>query len=233
MRKILDITVFRTPVDTLELLQKKWEYIIQMFSDYIMNSGDDFTEMRETNSYFKKITFSNELSIFTLCTEYIISDTYYKPYIIFSIQIADTGIPSELIENILNDTIRFFSWMFQDDYFIDYDDTYHIFPMNVGKKYSIEDIDWLNMDNRNTKENKKLLDSLLYLHYTLQNNIWDLKVSQWEIDTILAEYTSSWSIEWAMKIAKISNHTATEALIKNILILRTQIHIIISYFTTQ
>lgn len=64
--------------------------------------------------------------------------------------------------------------MYKKDYFVAYDTKFDLIEMNSGKKYSLDDIKNIDTASIASKKNKNLLDSLLYLHYTLDARIQDI-----------------------------------------------------------
>ena len=131
------------------------------------------------------------------------------------------------IESFLNTITRFFSGAFQDDYFINYDTHYSISSMNSGKKYNIEDIERLNINQKDTEENKKLLDSLLYLHYTLERNIQDIFLLEREIGSVIS---SDGILSAQLEASTLRRDETKNSLITNLKTLHKQIEIVLHYF---
>ena len=99
--------------------------------------------------------------------------------------------------------------------------------MNSGKKYSIADIDGLNINQKDTEENKKLLDSLLYLNYTLERNIQDIFLLEREIGSVIS---SDGVISAQLQASTLRRDETKNSLITNLKKLHKQIEIVLHYF---
>ena len=233
MRKLLDITIFLTPIDPVEESIQKSESVKQMMKDYIDNSGDIFVCEDEEKNLYKSLTFSNTLCQFSYAEKTPAWENLRDPWIIFSASFDTEKVEHDIIEWVLDDTIRFFAWVFRDEYFIDYESSYRLSAMNAWKKYALDDISSIDITNRKSKENKKLLDSLLYLHYTLERDLVSLGISHIQIEVLLESKKIEWPLVKNLTVSKIKNQELTDSLLRNIHILRSQIDIVLHYFLTS
>jgi hypothetical protein len=84
----------------------------------------------------------------------------------------------------LNDTIRFFSGLFEGVYFVDVDKKYTLQSMNEGKKYTESDLQSYEFSNGLSATNKIMFDALLYLRFQLKKNILHLEQTQKEVEIL-------------------------------------------------
>jgi hypothetical protein len=155
---------------------------------------------------------------------------YLIPHCNITVEMEDSQLEKELVEDFLNTIIRFFSGTLTQEYFLDYDSIYRIETMNQGKKYSIDDIKNLDTKNIQDTKNKNLLDSILYLHYTLEKQILLLGIEQRDLNNFLEKNTESETIKNVLLVSKERTNITIVNLFANIQIIHRQIQIILGYF---
>lgn len=231
MRTILEIVTFHTPVDSLEITESKEQQIRSMIEDFFVNSWEQFEKIDTNNSLYEISTYTHKNVILSI---HIKQDSemlnYILPHCDIRVEMNDENISKVIVEDFLNTIIRFFSGTLTREYFIDYDSTYQIDTMNQWKKYTIEDIKKIDMNDLYNSKNKSLLDAILYLHYTLNKQILALGIEQIDLDNYLEEHTESNSIKNALSLSRERTSITTENLFINIQIIYKQIQILLGYF---
>jgi hypothetical protein len=228
MRSILEVITFFTPIDTRDIVEKKESAIEDMVLTAMENSAEAFKKNISETQLYRVSSYSIEnirLDISIKKDEYM--DDYYDPHLALEIFIEDGSFQKENIESFLNTVIRFFSGMYRDSYFIFFDSQYEILAMNQGKKYTIDDLKDINIHSIFSEKNKSLLDSLFYLHYTLERRIKE----SFSLDVSLSKIISKEGILIdALNLAKIRKDQVTQNLIQNLKMLHSQIEIVLQYF---
>lgn len=79
------------------------------------------------------------------------------------------------IEYFLNDCVGFFSNVFFDEYFLDVDSSFAIRSAHAGKKLDSSKLTEFDLSEPKSDKNKQMLDSLLYLYYTLIKGITEIE----------------------------------------------------------
>lgn len=232
MRTILEIVTFHTPVDVIEITESKEQKIRTMIADFLINSWENFEEKKTTNDDYE---IQSYILTNTILDVSIKRDNrmynYILPHCIITVSMDDSLFEKTIIEDFLNTIIRFFSGTLVNEYFLDYDSTYNLDEMNQWKKYSIKDIANIDIEWTKKSKNKNLLDSILYLHYTLEKQIFSLGIQRKELDTFLSgKWEKEYSIEY-ISLSKKRTDSTIDGLLKAITILHNQIQIILSYFT--
>jgi hypothetical protein len=160
-----------------------------------MNSGEEFQIKQIKRDTYETLEYTHhDISLSLAIKQDTYMNQYLMPHMILCVDLSNTHLEKSIIEDFLNTIIRFFSGTLSDQYFVEYDTTYRIDNMNQGKKYSIKDIANIDMEELHNPKNKNLLDSLLYLHYTLQEQILSIGIAQHDIDVFLKSPTVSDSI---------------------------------------
>ncbi|MBP9812575.1 hypothetical protein KBC86_04280 [Candidatus Gracilibacteria bacterium] len=228
MRSLLEIVTFFTSLDNRASYEEKEKQIIDMISDAMTNSGEPFQKDEKRDKQYTVISYQIDyLRVeFSIKEDFLMENPYF-PHLILEVFIEEAHFEKENIESFLNTITRFFSGAFQNDYFISYDTRYSISSMNSGKKYSIEDIERLNINQKDTEENKKLLDSLLYLHYTLERNIQDIFLLEREIGSVIS---SDGVISAQLEASTLRRDETKNSLITSLKTLHKQIEIVLHYF---
>lgn len=232
MRTILEIVTFHTPVDIIEITENKEQKIRTMIADFLINSWENFEEKKTTNEDYEIQSYILKNTVLDVSIK---QDSkmwnHIIPHCIVTISMNDFVFENTIVEDFLNTIIRFFSGTLVNEYFLNYDSSYHLDEMNQWKKYSIKDIANIDVEWTKKSKNKNLLDSILYLHYTLEKEIFSLGIQRKELDTFLSwKWLSEYSIEYISMSKKRTDSTIIE-LLKTISTLHNQIQIILSYFT--
>lgn len=231
MRIILEIVTFHTPVDSLEITESKEQQIRSMIDDFLVNSWEQFEKTEINNTLYGISIYKHKNVILTISIK---QDDEMRDYILphcdIRVEMNDANISKDIVEDFLNTIIRFFSGTLTREYFIDYDSTYQIDTMNQWKKYTIEDIKKIDMNDLYNSKNKNLLDAILYLHYTLKEQILALGIEQIDLDNFLQKNTESNSIKNVLLLSRERTNITTENLFINIQILHKQIQILLGYF---
>lgn len=176
MRQIADILAFKTPFENADSFSEKIRRSLTMFRDYCGNASLPVKEVTSTTPTRLEHVFSDaggnvRVSFSSLSN---LSEFSYYPALSIRYELDESVFRKPAIESFLNDNIRFVSGVFFEEYFLDTDSKFHIDAMNSGKKYSVDDLKKFDTAMPNSRENKRLLDSLLYLHYSLMKNIFDI-----------------------------------------------------------
>lgn len=228
MRSFLEIVTFFTSLDNRTSYEEKEKQIIDMISDAMTNSWESFRKDEKRDEQYTVTSYQIDyLRVEFSIKEDSLMENPYFPHLILEVFIEEAHFEKENIESFLNTITRFFSGAFQNDYFISYDTRYSISSMNSGKKYSIADIDGLNINQKDTEENKKLLDSLLYLNYTLERNIQDIFLLEREIGSVIS---SDGVISAQLEASTLRRDETKNSLITNLKKLHKQIEIVLHYF---
>jgi hypothetical protein len=203
-----------------------------MVWDFVMNSDEEF-QMTQTNSdiYETLEYIHHDVSISLAIKQDTHMNQYLMPHMILCVDLSNMHLEKNIIEDFLNTIVRFFSGTLSDQYFLEYDTAYCIDDMNQGKKYNIKDIANIDMEELHNPENKNLLDSLLYLHYTLQEQILSIGIAQHDIDIFLASSTVSEYLVHTVSVSQERTKIIADNLLTNIHILHQQIQILLAYFT--
>lgn len=197
-----------------------------------MNSGEEFQMTHTSSDTYETLQYSHrDVSLSLAIKQDTHMNQYLIPHMVVSVDLIDTQLDRNIIDDLLNTIVRFFSGTLSDQYFVEYDGTYRIDSMNQGKKYNIKDIANIDMEELYNPENKNLLDSLLYLHYTLQQQILSIGIAQHDIDIFLASPTISDYLVHTVSLSQERTQIIAENLLKNIHILHQQIQILLAYFT--
>jgi hypothetical protein len=232
MRNILKITTFHTPIETLTTTEYRQHQIRNMISDFVMNSGEEFQITHTNKETYETLEYTHhDVSLSLTIKQDTHMSQYLMPHMILCVDLSNTHLEKSIIEDFLNTIVRFFSGILSDQYFIEYDSNYRIDDMNQGKKYSIKDIANIDMEELHNPGNKNLLDSLLYLHYTLQEQILSIGIAQHDIDVFLESPTVSSYLLHMVSLSQERTKIIAENLLTNIHILHQQIQILLTYFT--
>ena len=228
MRSILEIVTFFTPIDDRNTVEEKEKAIEDMIILSLQNAGDTFEKNIHTDTQYTITTYT----LMGIQIEISIKndsqmENYYLPHLSLCIFIDEKSLIKENIESFLNTITRFFSWMYREDYFVAHDTKFDLIEMNSGKKYSLDDIKNIDTDAIISKKNKNLLDSLLYLHYTLEKQIHDISSLEQNIEEF---QTSQSEFIGSLYITGMRKDETKKSLIQNRTLLHAQIAILLQYF---
>ena len=231
MRTILEIVTFCTPVDSIEIVESREKQIRDMIEDFLLNSWDQFEKVNTDNALYEVSTYIHKDVVLSVSIKQNSEmQNCMIPHCDISINMNDKNLEKEIVEDFLNTIIRFFSGTFTREYFIEYDSIYKIEPMNQWKKYTIDDIKKIDMNDIYNSKNKNLLDAILYLHYTLEKQILALGIEQIDLDNYLQKNTELNTINTIFSLSKERVNLTTTNLLINIQIIYNQIQILLGYF---
>ena len=186
-RTIADILIFKTPFQDDDIFEKKYKKILEMFQDYIINSWIDLEKQPFENKNYTWINFINkiyEIEI-TFIQKNKTDKINYFPNIIVEYKLDDTKFEKENIINFLNDNIKFIYNVYFDDFFVDYDKSYEINDINKWKKIDYSKLKDFDLDDKKSSKNKQILDSMMYIYYSLIKNIFEINKNTDNINWIL------------------------------------------------
>lgn len=186
-RTIADILIFKTPFQDDDIFEKKYKKILEMFQDYIINSWIDLEKQPFENKNYTWINFINkiyEIEI-TFIQKNKTDKINYFPNIIVEYKLDDTKFEKENIINFLNDNIKFIYNVYFDDFFVDYDKNYEINDINKWKKIDYSKLKDFDLDDKKSSKNKQILDSMMYIYYSLIKNIFEINKNTDNINWIL------------------------------------------------
>lgn len=229
MRSLLEIITFFTPLDERWAMEQKEKAISDMIVLALENAWEGFEKNSKTDTKYTLTQYTLEgIKIEISIKNDSEMNNYYLPHLLLNVSINESKFLQENIEAFLNTITRFFSGMYKQDYFVTHDTKYRLIDMNSGKKYSIDDIGDIDTESITSKKNKNLLDSLLYLHYTLSVRIQDFAKLEEEIHTI---EESSKESAGSILLKNIRKEEVQISLVKNKNLLQSQIEIVLQYFT--
>lgn len=202
MKSICDILVFKTPFENESVFLDKFNKIKEMFEDYIVNSWIPLKLEKYSNNLYEVYDFKNDdiwIDIDFSFKKDLSLDIFF-PAIIVDYKMNESNFDKQNIESFLNDNIKFIFNVFWSDFFVEFDiEKYNIDDYNKWKKLNINELKNFNLDDKTSKENKNILDSMLFLHFNLLKNILNISSSSKEIDIALAEWNS---LEWYLELYK-------------------------------
>lgn len=234
MRNLLEIVTFHNPFTSVEESELKERRVISMIEDYIRNSGEAFVGNQETTESYIIHSYTHSLAIINLSIKLDEKmQDYFLPHIIIQVDMDDFSMEKSLVEDFLNIITRFFSGASMGEYFLEYDTVYKLDHMNEWKKYTVNDIKNIDMREVQGTKNKLLLDSLCYLHYTLEKQIRAIGIGSAELVDFLNKKTVSWYLENELTLTEHRINITERELLINLTTLHQQIQIILSYFLSH
>ncbi|MDD2516104.1 MAG: hypothetical protein PHF46_02420 [Candidatus Gracilibacteria bacterium] len=187
MRSICDLLIFKTPFEKEDIVKDNFRKINEMFEDYIVNSGMELQKTVSENGTFLIKEYKNpdfQISIvFSIKKDFSLNDGF--PVGIVNYCLNDLFFQKENIENFLNDNVKFISNVFFDNFFIDYDTKYKVLDINKGKKVDMANLKQFDLNDKTNIKNKNLLDSMMYIYFSLMKNIFDIESNANNIDTLV------------------------------------------------
>lgn len=173
MRNIIDILIFKTPFEDKEVFLSKFKKIEEMFVDYMVNANMPLPcEQKESQLFTDKI-FWGETFWIQIVFSYLndIDTIHYFPSLMVSYSLNEIKFQKENMEMFFNDNIKFIFNVFFEQFFIEYDAIYKINDINKWKKLDMNNLKKFDLQDKYSKINKNLLDSMMYLYYTCVKNI--------------------------------------------------------------
>ena len=154
-----------------------------MIEDYNKNSWINLPITKSEWDTYSIVEYSDDNTWIwiRICTKTDLNSQDYFPILLINYFLDDTKFQKENIESYINDNIKMISNVFFSEFFIDYDKNYKIDDINKWKKLEYEKMKEFDMKELASKENKDLLDSIMYIYYNLVKNIFEIENSAEEI----------------------------------------------------
>lgn len=223
-RNIASMVVFKTPFENNHTFIEKFKKSSQMFEDYITNSWIPLQKEISENNHYTLFSYKNdELQIevnYSIKKEFIEND--YFPAIILDYSMNEYKFEKENIESFLNDNIKFIFNVYFQDFFIEYDTKYKINDINKWKKVEYENLKKFDVSNPLSRNNKEILDSMMYLYYNLIKNIFEINKNSHTIQEIL-EFNISIDFEANLRFFEEKQDYIKQNLLKTAQNLKSQI----------
>lgn len=218
-RSIVDIFVFKTPFESTEIFLEKYNKILSMFWDYCINAWLEHHQIQTKNELYTTLShISNDKNLevkFSIKNHF--DENNFFPWIMINYFLNEHVFDKENIEFFLNDNIKFIHNVYFNEFFIEYDTQFKIHDINQWKKVSYEQLKQFNTENKYSKENKLILDSLMFLYFSLIKNLHQINNNIEEINTISQK-------NMYIDAAKITHDITKENLLKNLIKIEQQIN---------
>lgn len=227
MRSLLQIVTFLTPIENPKSYSEKFWQTLSMIEDFFINNTlSQHKETTETEEYLQiAYTLIEWFHAVISYKKASALERYTLPYSILEIYTEHSNPDTPTTNDFLSTITHCFSGTFAWEYFVDIDSSYSVEAMNAWKKYNLNDIKHISLDTEDSIKNKKLLDALYYLRYTLAKNHKKITNYTENIDWI-PEYLS-----WVLKSSRERIDMNQSMIEENIKSLDSQIAIVTSYFT--
>lgn len=189
MRSICDLFVFKAPFEKKETYEDKIKKISEMIEDYNINSWLNLNKTVISNESYNIQNYINEtlgIKIQISNKKFFESNDYF-PVLIINYFLDTEKFEKTNIEFYINDNIKLISNVFFNDFFIDFDNKYLINDINKWKKLDLKNLKEFDMNNIESKQNKNLLDSMMYIYFSLVKNIFDIDNSALEINNLMKD----------------------------------------------
>jgi len=228
-RSLTDILIFQTPFEDKEIFEKKYKKIQEMLEDYITNSWIELKKTKKENTNYEIFLYSHDILDIhiELSRKKIFGEIDFYPAIMVSYFLNEFKFEKQNIENFLNDNIKFIANMYFDDFFIDFDNKYNICDINKGKKVDYKNLKKFDKENAKSKHNKLILDSMMYLYFSLIKNIFEINSNSDTIN-LLIEKKSSEDLRASLELFSLKQNSFKESLIQTATKLKTQIEAFIT-----
>lgn len=222
-RSIVDILIFQSPFESEKIFEEKYKKLKEMFDDYITNSGIPLKKSLKWTDVYTQEKFLYESSIeITFYKKNITQKNNYLPAIIINYKLDDSSFSKENILDFLNDNIKFTYNVYFENFFIDYDKNFKLNDINTWKKLDFNHLKIFDTVDKNSLENKMLLDSMMYIYYSLVKNIFDIHANSDNIDTIIMQ-SNDINLVWQLELCYQRQDNIKKKLIENALKIKTQI----------
>lgn len=198
LRSICDLLVFKTPFEDKDFFENRIKKITEMIEDYNKNSWLNLPKWIVTNDNYEIINYEDSevwIRVQISIKKNYDSDDYF-PILMINYYLNTEKFEKQNIEFYINDNIKLVSNVFFDEFFIDYDKNYSVNDINKWKKLDYEKLKEFDTKDVESKQNKDLLDSIMYIYFTLVKNIFDIQNSAAEIsrlasDKVFAEFKAN------------------------------------------
>jgi len=171
---IVDILVFKTPFEDTNSITHKFNLVKSMWEDYIQNTWLEIQKENLENEMYNVFIYKNDDFWLEIKLRIKKNDTDYFPFIIINYFLNEYKFEKENIESFLQDNIKFIYNVFFEDFFIDYNEKFTINDINKWKKIEYKNLKKFDLENKNSQENKQILDSLMYIYFNLIKNIFEI-----------------------------------------------------------
>jgi len=171
---IVDILVFKTPFEDTNSITHKFNLVKSMWEDYIQNTWLEIQKENLENEMYNVFIYKNDDFWLEIKLRIKKNDTDYFPFIIINYFLNEYKFEKENIESFLQDNIKFIYNVFSLDFFIDYNEKFTINDINKWKKIEYKNLKKFDLENKNSQENKQILDSLMYIYFNLIKNIFEI-----------------------------------------------------------
>lgn len=171
---IVDILVFKTPFEDTNSITHKFNLVKSMWEDYIQNTWLEIQKENLENEMYNVFIYKNDEFWLEIRLRIKKNDTDYFPFIIINYFLNEYKFEKENLESFLQDNIKFIYNVFFQDFFIDYNEKFTINDINKWKKIEYKNLKKFDLENKNSKENKQILDSLMYIYFNLIKNIFEI-----------------------------------------------------------
>ena len=190
MQSIATLLLFHTPFEEKEIIVKRFFKTKEMFQDYIINTWIPLEVSHIQDGIYDIFEYSNtQLDIFISFSYKIdFEKNILFPSVIVDYQMNIYKFEKQNIESFLNDNILFFANVFWHDFFLDFDEKFLLQERSKWKKVDFDGLKKFDLKNKNAPENKQILDSMMFLHFQLLKNIYQIDNSTQNItDLILSQ----------------------------------------------
>lgn len=174
MQSVATFLIFHTPFEEKEFILKKFHKTKEMFQDYIVNTWMSLSEKQYFDWIYDVFEYWNEDIFISFSYKKNFDANIFFPSVVVNYDLNIFKFENQNIESFLNDNIWFFSNVFGTDFFLDYDKKYNLDDRVKWKDLNFEDLKKFNLEDKYAYENKKNIDNLLYLHYQLLKNIYNV-----------------------------------------------------------
>jgi len=171
---IVDILIFKTPFEDTNSITHKFNLVKSMWEDYIQNTWLEIQKENLENEMYNVFIYKNDDFWLEIKLRIKKNDTDYFPFIIINYFLNEYKFEKENIESFLQDNIKFIYNVFFEDFFIDYNEKFTINDINKWKKIEYKNLKKFDLENKNSQENKQILDSLMYIYFNLIKNIFEI-----------------------------------------------------------
>lgn len=200
MNSICDILIFKTVFEDENVFKQKHNKIKDMFEDYIINSWIDLKKTVFENEAYNFYSYeNNNLKIKVIFSfKKNLSDKYdFLPSWMVNYHLDKQNFLKENIESFLNDNIKFIYNVFFSHFFIEYDVIYNINDYNKWKKLDLDNLPEFDNINKDSVDNKNLIDSMMHVYFSLYKNLFDINKNDDYLEliksdkSILTEYKAN------------------------------------------
>lgn len=192
MQSIASLLLFHTPFEDKNIIVERFHKTKEMFQDYVVNAWIPLEKNHMFDGIYDIFEYKN--TDFDIEISFSYKKDFEKnilfPSVIVDYKMNIFKFEKQNIESFLNDNILFFANVFWDDFFLDFDEKYSLQERSKWKKVEMKHLKKFDMQNKNAPENKQLLDSMMFLHFQLLKNIYELDNSSKNLTQLIEEQQS-------------------------------------------